>query len=244
MAPKRNHAAYYLVPLAYLLLGVYGFAQTGLPPYRQPGQITQGQGPKPTTAPTPPTTPPAPAATPQPPPQTAPSLLDHPAQPAKINLDSGKLTVQADNSSLSEILHQVAQSSGMKIEGLDAGGSADQRIFGSYGPGAPRDVLSELLDGSGYNVMMLGATPSGAPRELALTLRSAAGTTVAQPQQTSAQSEDSDEDVEPTQYPEAQQEPPARPEVRNGARTPQQILQDLQRMRTQEQQQQQDQQPQ
>ena len=31
-----------------------------------------------------------------------------------------------------------------------------QRIYGSYGPAPARDVLRQLLDGSGYNVIMVG----------------------------------------------------------------------------------------
>lgn len=177
------------------------------------------------------------------------SLLDRPAQQAKIRLASGKLTVQADNSTLSEILHQVSQAGGMKIEGLQKSASADQRIFGSYGPGAPREVLSELLDGSGFNVMMLGETTSGVPRELALTSQSLAapGALGAQPQpSTPSQDEDNDNEIEPTQYPDERQQnlnpPSAPPEMRDGARTPQQLLQELQRIRRQ-QQQQPDQQP-
>lgn len=163
-----------------------------------------------------------------------------------MNLASGKLSVQADNSSLSEILHQVSQAGGMKIEGLQVSGS-DQRIFGSYGPGAPRDVLSELLDGSGYNVMMLGQTPAGVPRELALTRRTAGGPS-SQPQASNdAQDDENDDFVQPTQYPDERPNitpQPGPPEMRNGVRTPQQMLQELQRMREeQQQQQQQDQQP-
>lgn len=157
--------------------------------------------------------------------------------------------MQADNSSLSDILHQVSRASGMKIEGLVIGSSRDQRVFGSYGPGAPRDVLSELLNGTGYNVMMLGATPSGAPRELALTSPSPAGAPGAQPQPPASQNGDNDDsgdNAQPTQYPEEQNltPPPGPPQMR---RTPQQMLQELQRIRQQQQQDQQqnqqDQQP-
>ncbi len=109
--------------------------------------------------------------------QRTPSLLDHPPQPATVSLVSGQLTIQADNSSLSAILHQVSAAGGMKVEGLRTGGSPGERVFGSYGPGAPRDVLSELLNGSGYNVIMLGETPSGAPRELTLTAQAVGGAT-------------------------------------------------------------------
>jgi hypothetical protein len=161
-----------------------------------------------------------------------------------VNLASGKLTVRADNSSLSEILHDISQASGMKVEGLQAGASGSQRVFGSYGPGAPRDVLSELLDGAGYNVLMLGVTSSGAPRELALTVRPNGAAPAPQPQPGNInQNDDSDADADNTQYPEDRQQivaPPGPPEMR---RTPQQMLQELERQRQEQQNQQQDQQP-
>jgi len=55
----------------------------------------------------------------------------------------------AHNSSLSEILKNLEASSGMAVDGFDK----DSRIFGVYGPGSPRDVLSDLLDGAGYNFL-------------------------------------------------------------------------------------------
>lgn len=152
--------------------------------------------------------------------------------------------MRANNSSLSEILHDISQASGMKVEGLQKSGG-DQRIFGIYGPGAPRDVLSELLAGAGYNVLMLGVTSSGAPRELALTVRPTGGAPAAQAQpNNSIHNDDGEDDVEPTQYPDERQQniapPPGLPE---GRRTPQQLLQELQRQRQQQQDQQEDQPP-
>ena len=98
-------------------------------------------------------------STPQPPPsETA-------AQPAEISLKDGKLTVKASNSDLSQILKDVANISGMAIKGLGEG----PRIFGDYGPGNSRDVLSELLVGSGYNFIMVGGAAGAPPRELVLT---------------------------------------------------------------------------
>ncbi|HEY1766468.1 MAG TPA: hypothetical protein VGG26_02375 [Terracidiphilus sp.] len=136
----------------------------------------------------------------------------------------------------------------MKIEGLQAGGAADQRIFGSYGPGAPREVLSDLLNGSHYNVLMMGNTPAGTPREMALSVRSAGGVPNPPPQPANAvQQEQTDEDVQPpaeeqqendgvppagVQENEPIQPPPG--EQQNRVRTPQQILQELQRMHQQQ----------
>lgn len=243
MAQKKHLAAIRLAVLACLAFCACSFGQTEPPSRRQPVETsTQRQPTNPAPAPS--------APAPAPLPATAPSLLDHPPQPATVSLASGKLTVQANNSSLSDILNQVATAGGMKLEGLQASSNSDQRIFGSYGPGAPRDVLSELLNGSGYNVIMLGETPSGAPRELTLTARNIANASApAQSPSTVRNEDDQDQDeVQPTRYTDEQQNltpPPGPPEMRNGVRTPQQMLQELQRMRDQQQQPQQqpDQQP-
>ncbi len=58
-----------------------------------------------------------------------------------------------------------------KLEGMDQ----DQRIFGTYGPGPARDVLSQLLDGSGYNVLMIGDRGQGTPRRIVLSAHSGGG---------------------------------------------------------------------
>ena len=59
------------------------------------------------------------------------------------------LRINASNSSLQQILNEVSVETGTKVEGL----GADQRVYGEYGPGQARDVLSQLLQGSGYNVL-------------------------------------------------------------------------------------------
>jgi hypothetical protein len=51
----------------------------------------------------------------------------------------------------------------------------DERVFGTYGPGQARDVLSQLLQGSGYNVIMVGDQGQGAPRRIVLSIRPAPG---------------------------------------------------------------------
>ena len=167
-----------------------------------------------------------------------PSLLDKPAEPPKVDLAQGRLTIHADNSSLADILHRLTSDSGMTVDGL----GGDQRIFGSYGPGDPQEVLSTLLDGSGYNVVMVGRTESGTPKQLSLTPRGAqpAGHGPSRPQQIT-QDEDNDDELQgpPVEPPGAPQPPPETPQQpNNGVRTPQQMLQELQQMRQQQLQQQ------
>jgi hypothetical protein len=130
----------------------------------------------------------APAAAPTSPSQAA-------AAPATVTLANGKLTVAARNSDLTAILQQVASSSGMSIEGL----GKSMRVFGVYGPGDPRDVLTDLLTGSGYNFAMLGSGSNGAPLRLVLTEKTAASGPAASPASSDdrddADSEDADQQL-------------------------------------------------
>ena len=86
---------------------------------------------------------------------------------AHVTWDSHGLFIQASNSSLDQILSDVALKTGAKIQGM----GADERIFGSYGPGPVRDVLNQLLDGSGYNILMVGDQDGGAPLRIVLSGR-------------------------------------------------------------------------
>lgn len=96
------------------------------------------------------------------------SIASEPAmRPAVVTLKDGELTVRANDSDLSQILKELATISGMAIDGLNNG----PRVFGVYGPGNSRDVLSALLIDSGYNYIMVGNAGSGTPRQLLLTPR-------------------------------------------------------------------------
>ena len=91
--------------------------------------------------------------------------------PATITWDAHGLKIVADNSSLDQILHEAGTDIGATVTGL----SRDQRVFGTYGPGPARDVLSRLLNGTGYNVLMIGDQGNGAPRQIELTISGPAG---------------------------------------------------------------------
>ena len=179
-------------------------------------------------------------------PQAPLSLLERPANPASVEAEAGKLFIKADNSSLTAILHDISSKTGMTVEGQPR----DQRIFGNYGPANPREVLSALLDGIGYNVMMVGALSNGVPRQLILSTRTGSvgprPATPIQAQQNANQSDDQD-DSTPDQPQEAPPQPPRPepnppegnkpPEQPGQVKTPQQLLQELQQMRQQQQQQ-------
>jgi hypothetical protein len=157
-------------------------------------------------------------------------MLQQPAKDAQIVFADGNLSIHADNSSLAAILHQVASNSGMKIEGL----GSDERVFGNFGPGAPRDVLADLLVGTAYNQVLLGDLSNGAPRELILTPTTRGGATVPSPApQANANVDDGNNEPEAVETPPPPPEQPAgsTQQPPPGVRTPQQLFEQLQQMR-------------
>jgi hypothetical protein len=124
--------------------------------------------------------------------------------PASVTWDKQGLRIDAANSSLAQILEDVATATGAKVEGLDA----DQRIFGVYGPGQARDVLGQLLQGTGYNVVMAGDQGQGTPRVIVLSSRHVGATTQAA-SAAPANDDDADTDEQPAQQQQTPQ--PARP---------------------------------
>lgn len=95
------------------------------------------------------------------------SPSDAAPQPATVSFQNGSLSVNANNSDLTQILRKIADISGMNIDGLNK----SARVFGVYGPGDPSQVLTEILSDSGYNFVMVGNTADGAPRQLLLTAK-------------------------------------------------------------------------
>jgi hypothetical protein len=165
------------------------------------------------------------------------------------------LSISAENSSLNQILRQIASDTGLKI----TGGVRDERVFGQYGPAAPAEILSELLDGTGSN-MILVQGDNNTLAELILTPRQG-GPTPPNPNATAfaerRDAGDAPEAAQPAPPPPPVVQPftpsvtpasaatspanPSQPESPNGVKTPQQIYEQLQRLRTQQQQQQQQQ---
>jgi len=109
------------------------------------------------------------------------------------------LEVTADNSSLNQILRDIASQTHMKI----TGGVVDERVFGKYGPGTPSEILTSLLEGTNSN-MMLTLTSAKAPAELILTPRQG-GVTPPNP------NAGADEDSAPAPAPEIAARPVAQP---------------------------------
>lgn len=187
---------------------------------------------------------PAPDPTPAPPAPDPPKwpLNDAPS-PASVKWDSHGLQVDAPNSSLRQILDEVATTTGAKVEGL----GPDERVFGEYGPGPARDVISQILHGSSYNVLMLGDEGAGTPREIILSQRTAGGAQPNQANRSNQQDEDADQPQPEPDEPNRQtvvpppNQPMNQPMVNQpgGPMTPQQRMLEMQRQQLLMQQQQQ-----
>jgi hypothetical protein len=170
---------------------------------------------------------------PTPPPPDWP-VNDKPA-PASVEWNGRVLSISATNSSLQQILSDVSTATGVKVDGA----SGDQRVYGSYGPAPAREVLSQLLDGSGYNVLMIGDQGQGTPRSLVLTVKSNAP--APNPGLNAQARQNPDDDAE-----EPEQAEPIDPSTRRLPglnRSPQQMMQEAEQRRLQMQQQQQQQPP-
>jgi len=116
------------------------------------------------------------AVVPSPAPQTAPPVAPAPnwpindqPNPATVSWNQQQLRIDASNASLQQILDKVSTETGSTIEGL----TKDERVFGGFGPAPVHDVLSQLLHGTGYNVLMIGDQGQGAPRQIILSARNA-----------------------------------------------------------------------
>jgi hypothetical protein len=172
-----------------------------------------------------------------------------PPKHAQITYTNDILTVSAENSSLNQILRQISRETGLKI----TGGVSDERVFGKYGPAPSAQILAQLLDGTSSNMLIVNGR-GNTPAELILTPR-LGGPTPPNPNAAAAASDD--DRSEPAREPEPPPSnissfppppptiPPStpaetsptdasQPDSPNGVKTPQQIYDQLQRLRQQQ----------
>lgn len=193
--------------------------------------------------------------TPPPPPGplTPFTLEQTPAIAPQVAYRDGALTIVAQNATLGDILRAVHAQTGAVI---DATGSTSDRVIGNFGPGPSREVLAKLLNGSRFNYVMVGSTSDvGSLQKLVITPKpSTASSTVAQIQpngatnpylrtgrQNSANGADAQNDEQADDYTNDDvQNTPEQPEATGNQppiKTPDQLLQELQRQQIQQQQQ-------
>lgn len=75
------------------------------------------------------------------------------AVPPQVTFENNQLTIVAPNSTLADVLRAVRKSTGADIDVP----AAPERVVTRLGPGPARDVLADLLNGSRFNYVMLGA---------------------------------------------------------------------------------------
>jgi hypothetical protein len=197
---------------------------------------------------------PEPEPTPTPPPPPPPTPEQMPARPPQVTFKNGQLTILAQNSTLADILRAVRVQTGAAI---DVPPNATERVFSKLGPGPARDVLASLLNGSHFNYVMLGSpndpsviqhiiltskTGEGAPPTTAANANPAAANSspteepdpMAQPDEPAADEQPAADEGE-----QQQAEQSAEDQNQNGqpvAKTPEQLLRELQQQQQQQQQ--------
>jgi len=178
-----------------------------------------------------------------------------PATPPVVTFTGGQLKITAENSTLGDILREVRNQTGANV---DVPGNATERVMGTFGPGPARDVLSSLLNGSHFNYVLMGSASSPVALDrVILTMKTSspdrpAEQAAAQPSpppqspepqggealfgdDQADQNQDSSDifgnaDEQNTQAEDQQQNPFGQP---SDVRTPEQMLQDLQRQQQQ-----------
>ncbi len=109
------------------------------------------------------------AETPQPPP-APPTLEQMSPTPPRVIYQNGLLTIDAQNSTLSQVLRAVQAQTGASVEMPSS--AANERVMMQVGPGRPRDVLNTLLNGSKFNYIILGMINNpGGVQKVILTTR-------------------------------------------------------------------------
>jgi hypothetical protein len=206
-----------------------------------------------------------PAETPQVPAQTMPpvpaTLMNSAPVPPSVTMEGGMLTIDAPNSTLSDVLSGVRKATGAAIEGA----SPSERVAVRLGPGKPEQVISALLRGTPYDYVILGATGKpdvvtrvlltqsagesmpgsvGATRSAEVVRPQPADADIQRepaPEETQPNNEGATEQAEPQAQPQTQ--PQAQPQPTPQAqsdqsqpKTPEQLFKELQQMQQQNQQ--------
>ena len=169
-----------------------------------------------------------------------------------VTYQDGQLTIVAPNSTLADILRAVRKLTGAE---MDIPPNANERVVTNLGPGPAPGVVAELLNGSHFNYVLLGA-PSDAKTLTRVVLVAKGPETTppaegvvagaAPPQlglakaapdpQDADAADDTDDSADQSAAETAPEQPPAGD---NAVKTPQQLLQEMQQRQLQMQQQQQ-----
>jgi hypothetical protein len=196
-----------------------------------------------------------------PPPRPATPEQLPPTRP-NVSYSNGQLTILANNSTMSDVLNSVRAQTGAQFE--MSGVSTGDRVYAKLGPGAPKDILAALLDGSRFNFAILGSPTDPRAVERVVLMPKAGGASsvamsapavAAQPQMPQPggqpqanQEQPNEEEMQPAEEEappaeEQQQQPQQQQQQQQQGqpgqvKTPEQLLQELQQMQQQQQNQQ------
>ena len=177
-----------------------------------------------------------------------------PTRPS-VSYRNGQLSIVANNSTMTDVLNSVRAPTGAQFE--MTGVSSADRVYARLGPGAPKDILAALLDGSRFNFAILGSPTDPAAVQRVVLMPKAGGASgptpaVASnpagsmgrpgPRQVTQQPDEeqpNEEEAQPEEAPAEEQAQPEQQQQQPGqVKTPEQLLQELQQMQQQQQQQQ------
>lgn len=184
------------------------------------------------------------------PPPPPPTMEQMPAVPPKVSFVNGMLTIEAENSTLADILRAVRSKTGAVVE---IPGNATERVVTHLGPGPARSVLASLLNGSHFNYVMLGSptNPDKVDRVI-LTSKAGAAPDVGSPppspvqegnvappadEPDAPQADVADQSAEDGSDNSAQDNQAQQPNGQPQVKTPEQLLRELQQQQLQQQQQ-------
>lgn len=169
---------------------------------------------------------------------------NEPPQPATVTYQGGLLSIHAQNSTLADILQQVQSKTGAEVD-VPAGANS-QRIYINDGPSPPRQAIAALLKGSGFDYIILGSAqdPQGVQKVVLTPHVALAAQPGFPPAPQQYQPQNNYEQPSASEAPTMQI--PQQPQVAqpvapaqnsgennmpsNGIRTPEQLLQELQRI--------------
>jgi hypothetical protein len=160
--------------------------------------------------------------------------------PPQVTYRNGLLTIVAANSTLSDILHEVAVHTGATVEA--PANLIGQRVAARIGPAPPREVMAELLSGLDYIVVGASNDP-GAIRNIILSPNSGlivgtASMPAAQAQAPTAPAEQSAAPAEPGPAPQPaaqESEPPGEGgQAAPPLKTPEELLEELRKLQEQQ----------
>lgn len=185
------------------------------------------------------------------PPMPATLMNSSPVKP-EVTMENGQLTIDAPNSTLSDVLSAIHRATGASIEGA----SPTERVAVKLGPGTPEQVIAALLRGTPYDYVILGTLgKQDVVARVLLTQQTNQPAEQAQsmprPQQPAFQPPPPDysqpdrtlpDEIAPAQTTEGQvdqtqQTPPAQPSQQdpNTPKTPEQLFKELQQLQQQRQ---------